>query len=88
MRERLFVLQPPRGALARGLWMVSTIAAVGILLVFGIVVVFIAAAAIALLWALSAIRRRGQRSTVRHDANQDAIEGEFVVVEQRRPRLP
>ena len=89
MRELLFVLKPPRGALARWLWMMSTLAAVSILFVFGIVVFFIAAVAIVVLWTLGALRRHGRRGSVRHhDAGEDVIEGEFVIVEQRRPPLP
>jgi membrane protein implicated in regulation of membrane protease activity len=90
MRSRVFIINPPRSALARTLWLLALAALAVVALLFGAVIVVAAALLFGLAWLVRRVIR--PRQAVPHPAAAEnsgaVIEGEFVVVENERRQLP
>ncbi|WP_297899167.1 hypothetical protein [Metallibacterium sp.] len=90
MRSRVFIINPPRSALARTLWLLALATLAVIALLFGAVIVVAAALLFGLAWL---VRRmiRPRQTVPQHAAPEDGgavIEGKFVVVESERRQSP
>ena len=81
MRSRTFVINPPRGAVARALWLFSIIALAAVMLLFGVLIVGVVIVLGSVAWLIRRLlhQRRSSRSpsSAQHP---HLIEGEFVVV--------
>ena len=90
MRSRVFIVNPPRSALARILWLLALAVLAVIALLFGAVIVVAAVMLFGLAWLVRRVIHPRQ-AVPRHAPAESAgavIEGEFVVVENEPQRLP
>ena len=81
MRSRTFVINPPRGAVARALWLFSIIALAAVMLLFGVLIVGAVIVLASVAWLIRRLlhKRRFARSPP-STQHPHLIEGEFVVV--------
>lgn len=81
MRSRTFVINPPRGAVARALWLFSIIAFAAVMLLFGVLIVGVVIVLASVAWLIRRLlhHRRSPRSPS-SAPRPHLIEGEFVVV--------
>ena len=81
MRSRTFVINPPRGAVARALWLFSIIALAAVMLLFGALIVGVVIVLASVAWLIRRLlhKRRFARSSP-FPQHPHMIEGEFVVV--------
>ncbi len=86
MPTRLFLLQPPRHPLARLALTLLGLAVLGVLLVFGFFAFLALAAVGAVLMLVGAWRNRHRRPPDGPDRphESDVIEGEYVIIHERR----
>ena len=81
MRSRTFVINPPRGAVARALWLFSIIAFAAVMLLFGALIVGVVIVLAAVAWLIRRLSRKRRSSRSSSSAQHPhLIEGEFVVV--------
>ena len=81
MRSRTFVINPPRGAVARALWLFSIITLAAVMLLFGVLIVGVVIVLASVAWLIRRLlhHRRSPRSPS-SAPRPHLIEGEFVVV--------
>ncbi len=86
MRPRVFVINPPRSRLARMLWLFGVAAGGALLLAFGVVILGVAMAVLAVVWLLRRLRPSRRRAAAPISVEPEVIEGEFTIVpDGRRP---
>ena len=81
MRSRTLVINPPRGAVARALWLFSIIALAAVMLLFGVLIVGVVIVLASVAWLIRRLSRKRRSSRSPPSAQHPhLIEGEFVVV--------
>ena len=81
MRSHTFVINPPRGAVARALWLFSIITLAAIMLLFGALIAGVIIVLASLAWLIRRLTRKRRSSRLPPSAQHPhLIEGEFVVV--------